>query len=389
MGVKCALELARRDNNVRIRLVSDRPNFEYHGALYRLVAGGSPLEVCLPLRDIFDGLDVDVVVDRVTTIDRTNHMVIGASGSTYVYDYLVLGLGAETNYFGIPGLAEHSLGMKTIGDALELKRHITDTLSLCPTKSLPDQQHVLRFVIVGAGATGVELAGELAGYIHHLVRRHDLDPNMVAIDLVERGDRILGNMCEDVSHNIHERLEQLGVNVLCNTSIESLENDQVVLSGETVHSPTVVWTAGVTANKLMNQLDGPQDRMGRIGVNEYLQLPNQEHIFVGGDCAGTEHSGMAQTAIAHGAYIAHTINRLVTNSDTAVPPYQVKKPIYAIPAGPGWAGIEWGRHCFYGRLGWIIRRWLDWKVFRNLLPFSRALGAFRSHYQSEHPHEIC
>lgn len=391
-GVKCALELAKkRRDDIQIRLVSDRANFEYHGALYRLVAGGSPLEVCLPLRDIFAGYNVDIVIDRAAKIDTDNQMVIGKSGSTYGYDYLVLGLGAETNYFGIPGLEDNSLGMKTITDALNLKHHIAETLALCPSQSLSERERNLHFVIVGAGPTGVELAGELAGYVRHLVQEHNLDPALVRIDLVERGERILPKLSEKLGNRVSQRLEKLGVRIMCDTAIESFDGETVMLSGEKVQSPTVVWTAGVRANELVDQLNVEQDRMGRVVVDKHLQVVEHENIFFGGDIAATQFSGMAQTAINDGRYIADCIHRSVTKPGELFKNYQPGEPIYAIPAGPRWAGTQWGRVCFFGRVGWFLRRLVDLIVFVNFLPFGKAWSAFRSHYhvQHQHPNEVC
>lgn len=389
-GVKCALELARRGlDDVHIRLVSDRSNFEYHGALYRLVAGGNPLEVCLPLRDIFEGLDVDVIEDSITTIDTKSREAEGASGSTYAYDYLVLGMGAQTNYFGIPGLEEYSYGMKTIRDALDLKSHIIETLALCPTQGLAERTKSLHFVIVGAGATGVELAGELAGYVRQLVAKHNLDPDLVQIDLVECADRILPKLHPKLARRIHRQLESMGVEIKLETTVDSLNHDEITLSGVVDHSPTVIWTAGVRANELVNQLGVEQDRAGRVIVDEHLQPQGHERIFVAGDMAATAFSGMAQTAIADGRYIADTIARLSQDSEALPKQYQPTDPIYAIPVGPGWAGTQWGRVRFYGKVGWFLRRLVDWVVFINFLPLKQAWGAFRAHYHVQNPTDVC
>jgi len=380
-GVKCALELSRANiDNVQIRLISDKSNFEYHGALYRLVAGKSPMEVCLPLRDILDESRVEIVVDKALAIDTEESVITGASGSTYKYDELVMALGAETNYFGIPGLQEHAWGMKTIGDALRLKRHITGTLDLCPSKNLQERTNLLRFVVVGAGPTGVELAGELAGYIRSLVRSHALDPQLVSICLVERAERILPKLNEKLAVGITKRLEDLGIDVMTSTSIESLEDNTVILSGESVASSTVVWTAGVKANALVDQLQVEQDRMGRVVVDEYMRAPGYDNIYIGGDIAATTWSGMAQTAINDGRYIANSIARKVTNPDSVTRIYSQSEPAYAVPAGPSWSGTQIGRINLFGFCGWIVRRWVDWKVFAGFLPFGKAWSAFRSHY---------
>lgn len=381
VGVKCALELSRASlEGVQIRLITDKSNFEYHGALYRLVVGKSPMEVCLPLRNILDESRVEIITDKAVAIDKDNQVVTGQSGSTYNYDELVLGLGAETNYFGIPGLEEHAWGMKTIDDALRLQRHITGTLQLCPSQDLQQQTNMLRFVVVGAGPTGVELAGELAGYVRQLVGQNNLDPSLVQVALVERSDRILPKLNERLAKGITKQLEKIGVDVMVNTSIESLSNGSVVLSGETIGSETVIWTAGVKANELMGQLETEQDRMGRAIVDEYMNISGYENIYIGGDVAATPYSGMAQTAINDGQYLAQAIIRKITEPDAVARIYSQSEPVYAIPAGAAWSGTQLGKINLYGKLGWIVRRWVDWKVFYNFLPLNQAWAAFRSHY---------
>jgi len=380
-GVKCALELSLTNTpRTQIRLVTDKQNFEYHGALYRLVAGKSPLEVCLPLRDILDDSRVEIIVDRAVDIDKEGQIVRGESGSTYQYDDLVLALGAETNYFGIPGLEEHAWGMKTIDDALRLKRHITQTLELCPSQNLEEQTRSLNFVIVGAGPTGVELSGELAGYTRQLVSQNGLDPKRVSISLIERADRILPKLNEKLANKVTRQLEHLGVDVQTGKSIESLNDDEVVISGDSRASATVVWTAGVKANSLINSLDLEQDRMGRVLVDEYMNAPGFENIYVAGDVAATPYSGMAQTAINDGRYIADAIHRKIADPEAVKRIYSQSEPIYAVPAGPAWSGTQIGRINVFGRLGWITRRLVDWIVFYNFLPFSKAWAAFNSHY---------
>ncbi len=381
MGVKCALELSRANlDNTKIRLITDKSNFEYHGALYRLVAGKSPMEVCLPLRDILDESRVEIIIDKAIAIDTKDQYVTGESGSTYNYDDLVLGLGAETNYFGIPGLQENSWGMKTIDDALQLKKHVIQTLQMCPAQDHAERTKALNFVIIGAGPTGVELAGELGGYAKQLIANANLDPNLVNIVLVERSDRILPKLHQKLSKKITKRLQKLGVDVRTSCIVESLENDVVTLSGEPLSSSTVVWTAGVKANALVDQLGAEQDRMGRIKVNQYMNAPGLENVYVGGDIASTQWSGMAQTAINDGVFVANAIRRKITNPDSVARIYSQKEPIYAIPAGPAWSGTQFGKLNFFGRTGWMLRRLVDWVVFINFLPFGKAWAAFRSHY---------
>ena len=161
-GIAAALALQKKHlPNIKITLISDKPHFEYHAALYRLVSGSSPLEVCIPLREIFFNKEVEIIEDKINAIDKSAQFAIGVSGSHYRYDYLILALGSETNYFGIPGLKEFSYGMKSITEALRLKQHIVETLLTCKIDFTNKVEQICdaNFVVIGAGATGVEMAG--------------------------------------------------------------------------------------------------------------------------------------------------------------------------------------------------------------------------------------
>jgi NADH dehydrogenase len=382
------LELQKKNMpNLHIRLVSNRDNFEYHGALYRLVAGRSLLEVCLPLRRILDSSRVDIIKDHITHLDKKNRVATGVSGSTYKHDILVVAVGSKTNYFGIPGLEEHAWGMKTIKDALALKQHIHNTLDMCTNAHA--HEGPMRYVVIGAGPTGVEMAGELASYVRTQASRCGLDPNQVQIELVEQSSRILPTLSAVLAKRITKRLRCIGVQAHLGCSVQEVSARQVVCAdGTTFDTDTTIWTAGVRACELVDDLDVAQDKQGRIRVDEHLRVPGWDHVYVAGDVAATPHSGMAQTAIHDGRYIANCIAQENNDSYTMLPDYYAGEPIWAIPVGSRWAGTQWGKARFYGYVGWMLRRLVDWVVFINFLSFGKALAAFRSHYhvQSESNH---
>ncbi|MEK7498564.1 MAG: FAD-dependent oxidoreductase, partial [Patescibacteria group bacterium] len=165
-GVETALSLLRKNLvNVKITLISSNPHFEYTPALYRVVAGVSPLEVCIPLKDIFEGKNIEVVRDTIVNVDTQGKAIKGVSGSVYTFDYCVLALGGEIAYFDIPGLKEFSFGFKSIHQALRLKRHLHEIFDSCKEGTSEEKVCACHVLVVGAGATGVELAGELAEFI--------------------------------------------------------------------------------------------------------------------------------------------------------------------------------------------------------------------------------
>jgi NADH dehydrogenase len=378
-GIATALALEKRHlPNTKIILLADRPHFEYHGALYRTVTGRSPLEVCIPLRDIFLGKKVEVLEDKVASIDKNAKTVHGSSGSRYHYDYLVLGMGSVTNYFGIEGLDKYSYGMKTVSEAIRLKQHITETLLTCKIDFASKTEQICdaHFVIIGAGATGVELSAEIAVYARQLAVEYGIDPSLVSVDLIEGAGKILPALPKKFTDRIEHHLRGVGVNIFLNRSIEKEEYESVYMKDMQMKARTVVWTAGVRANPLYEEMGLVVDKRGKAEVDGTLCAKGESNIFIGGDGANTKYSGMAQTALDHGKHIAGAI--IAIESGRKPEMLTEKPPVYAIPSGPGWAGILWGDFAIYGTAGWMVRRLVDFIVFWNVLPPAKAIKVFRT-----------
>jgi len=378
-GIRAALCLLRkRLPNTTVTLISDKPHFEYHPALYRFVTGNSPVEVCIPLQEIFEGSAVEIVEAHVASLDREHKQVVDAEGVAYTYDHLILALGSETTYFGIPGLKEHSFGMKTVAEALRLKAQIIETIRSCTdaTLSTGEKTRNASFVVIGAGATGVEVAGRLIVYAKAIAKAYGVDPSLISVELIEGAPKILPALPEQFTARIDRHLRELGVNIFCNRAVERQEVEEVFLKDMKIGTRTVIWTAGVRANGLYEAWGFPVDKRGRVEVDEYLRVKGEEGIFVIGDAAITQYSGYAQTAFYDGAYLARFFAAF-TNKQT-FPVYKPGRPVNAIPAGPQWAAVLFlGLH-FYGRVGWWLRRIADLKSFLVILPFHKACKIFWS-----------
>lgn len=354
---------------LRVTLVSPDLHLQYFPALYRVATGGSPLEVCIALSEILSDLPVELVQDRIIGGDLPEKTLHGASGARYRYDDCVLAVGSTAATFGIPGIETLSFGMRTVHEALRLKRHLHEIFT-CDAP-LPAS----RIVVVGGGATGVELAGELASYARGVSRVHGLDPSRVTIDLIEAMPRLLPGMPESVSVDVERRLRSLGVNVYCNRAIVREEVEELCLKDMRLKTQTVVWTAGVQGSPLLKKIPGlPLDHKGRVEVDAFLQAKECAGVFAIGDAAATTFSGMAQTAVRDGEYVGELIVRRMRNMPVAH--YRPVKPAYAIPVGPKWAAVAVGPVHVTGRLGWYVRRIADLHVFLLLLPMRRALTAF-------------
>lgn len=376
-GISAALALEKKKiSNTKITLISDKPHFEYSPTLYRVLSGRSPLEVCIPLQEIFKKKKIEVLEDKIIEVNLREKMLRGESGSRYSFDFLILALGSETSFFNIPGLKEFSFSFKSINEALRLKRHLHEIFNF--SEKSPQEEKVLssHLILVGGGATGVELSGELAQYLKKIAKNHKLDPAFVTIDLIEAAPRILPSLPEDVSKKIEHRLRHLGVNIFLNRPVVKEDIEEIYLKDIKMKTKTVIWTAGVKTSSFYSKIEGLTfDRRGRVVVDDFLQAKGFENIFIIGDAASTLYSGMAQTAIGDGKYVAEFIARKIANKK--IKPYQQKNPFYIIPVGPGWAALIINNFKLYGKLAWIIRRFVDFKFFLSILPLKKAILAFQ------------
>jgi NADH dehydrogenase len=387
-GAKLARTLGNmRMKNLQITLLDPKSSMEYHAAFYRMVTGRSPMEACLPYAEILRGLPVDVICGKAQRILLDRKEVVGSDGSTYHYDTLVLSVGAEAAFFGVSG-AENSYVLRTANDALKLKRHIHELFE--GAKELPDSERAarMRLVIVGGGATGVELAAELALYLRTLSAKHGVDPSFVTIDLVEAKPRLLDGLPIEMSNRVQDRLCTLGVNVFCNRIVQREDDACLHLKDMDIRTKTVVWTAGMRGHRLLSTIKGIiTNKKGQIVVNSDLTPTEYPDVFVLGDAAATKYSGMAQTALYDAQFCAQTIIARLTK--TPLPVYSCPSPVYAVPVGPKWAAVAIGSKVFYGRTGWMLRRLLDLKVFLMLLSPMRAVRAFFSGTETIESCEAC
>lgn len=368
-GVRAALNLTG-DDRFDVTLVSNRPHFEYHPGLYRTATGRSPLENVTPLENIFaDSPNIKVALETIVKIDVKNHSVVAESGNVFAYDKLILATGNVTNYFGIEGLAEHACSMKNTSDALELREKLHQIVVNA------HYGQPARFIVVGAGATGVELSSELCFYLDQLCRQHDVDTSSIKIDLIETANRILPLMNERLSARVARRLRRLGVNIRTKSMVEGERADSLKVSGKTAQVDVVVWTAGVANNPLLLKhrsiftFDGRQ----RVKVDKYLSAaPN---IYVIGDNASTRFTGLAQTALHDASFVTGNLQRSASGKSLRY--YKSKHPIHVIPVGSHWAAVQWRTISLFGYLGWILRRLADLRVLLGFMPPVAAIRKWR------------
>jgi NADH dehydrogenase len=251
--------------------------------LHRLAAGNvSEKAVALPLEKLLKGKQVNIVVGEVQSIDPEGKKVSLNNGSSYRYDALVLALGSETNYFGIPGLQDNSLILKSVSDANRIFTHVKERIkAYAQTKNRADAT----FVIGGGGLTGVELVGELADELPAICRQNGVDFADISLHLVEAMPTILPMFSPDLIQRAVTSLEKRGVEFLTSLPITEVKGNVVMLKdGRTIEANTVVWTGGVQGNTLVANC-GIEVNRGRATVNEALQSTSHPDVYLAGDCA--------------------------------------------------------------------------------------------------------
>jgi NADH dehydrogenase len=345
-----------------VTLISERADFWYYPTLYHTATGGSRAQSSIPLKQLFMSKHVQIVEGKVIGLDRESKVVQMEDKSVVAYDRLVLGLGVVTNYFGIPGLPEFSFGIKSIAEAEELKQHLHQQI-------VDEHKPDLNYIVVGGGATGIELAGSLGPYIHHILKQHGVRDRTVHIDLVENAPHLMPRMERSVGRAIERRLRNLGVRLYLGKAVQGETADELTVSGKPIRSHTVIWTAGQANNPFFTDNNFSLSGRKKVVVDEFLRA--EHDIFVIGDNAETMYSGMAQTAVYDADFVAHNLVKDAENEPKLA--YRPKKPIYVTPVGPQFAAVEWGKTHIYGKLGWALREAGDVKGFWDIEPLPNAM----------------
>jgi NADH dehydrogenase len=302
---------ALRGADVAITII-DRRNFHlFQPLLYQVaMAALNPSDIAYPIRSIFKRQEnvVQVLLGEVTAVDLEGRTV-SVGGDVVSYDYLVLATGATHSYFGKDEWEELAPGLKTVEDALEMRARVLLAFENADTEP-EDAERWLTFVVVGAGPTGVELAGALEEIaVHAMGEEFDrVDPATARVILVEGTDRVLPPYAPSLSASAQRQLEELGVEVRTQCLVTDIDERGVTLSsGERIEAGTVLWAAGVQASSV-GAMVGEVDRVGRVLVEDDLSVPGHPEVFVAGDLAAVEGvPGVAPAAMQMGRHVARVI----------------------------------------------------------------------------------
>jgi NADH:quinone reductase (non-electrogenic) len=316
-GLNAAEKLAGAP--VQLTVIDQKNHHTFQPLLYQVATAGlSAGEIAAPIRSILSRhKNVEVLMAEVTGFDLDRRMVKTAD-QEIPYDSLIVAAGASHAYFGHEDWAPFAPGLKTIEDALEIRRRVLLAFELAERRAAAGEgDEPLNFVVVGAGPTGVELAGTLAEICRHALAGdfRTIDPRRARIHLLEGGPVVLPAYPADLSRSALEQLRRLGVEVSTSTMVTRIEPGVIYISDTPMNAAVILWAAGVAASSLGKKLGVPTDRAGRVLVAPDLSIPNHPEVFVIGDLAALKDAsgkllpGVAPVAILEGRYVAKLIRR--------------------------------------------------------------------------------
>lgn len=361
-GIETA-KLLSKHKGISVTLISKNPFFEYYPALYKLVTGALAIEVCVPYDKIFRNGKVSFVEGLYTGYSKEKKEVTLSDGRTFSYDYLVLAMGSETNYFNTPGIKEFAFSFKSAAEALALKQHFLNLLQESKDVSKEELANRFHVTIVGGGPSGVELAGDITTYLRKMTKRYHIDPSFVTVDLFDSNSRVLAMLPQKVSEKAEAQLRRLRVNIYTNRTIKAQDLDTLTASGMTMASGTVIWTAGTKIQSSFETLS--LDERRRVVVKSDFSLPEDDTVFVVGDGASAQGAGLAQGAISHGNYVGHAILNRIHNLPTL--PYKGKTTGYVVPIGHYFAVFSYKKFVLSGFIPWLLRSAVDFRYFTSIV----------------------
>jgi NADH:ubiquinone reductase (H+-translocating) len=358
---------ALRHADAEVILIDRRNHHIFQPLLYQVATAVlSPAEIAAPIRQLeAKQPNVTVLLAEVTGVDVTSRTIEAASPGAGVrkiaFDYLVVATGMRPNYFGHDEFARYAPGLKSLGDAETIRAKILGAFELAAmTEDEGERARQMTFVLVGAGATGVELAASLAGLVKVTLRGNfrRIDPSESTIILLDAGNRVLPTFAEPLSRRVTRRLTKLGVKVMTGVRVEIVDEQGVVAGGRRIPSATVVWTAGVAASSIPRMLRTKTDRAGRALVDPFLKVVDTPGVFVVGDAASVVQNqrpvpGVAQAAIQEGQYVGRLIAKELKGQKLKRPFRYFDKGNMAV-VGKNYAVLERGSLRTSGFLTWLV-----------------------------------
>lgn len=316
-GIEVAKSLGNHPG-IDVKVIDKRNHHLFQPLLYQVaIAGLSPADISFPIRSILGKYqNIDVIMDEVIKLSHKDHIIETKNGHEYQYDELIFSCGATHSYFGKEEWEDYAPGLKTVEHALEIRRRVLSCFEKAETDSFHQKNGKINFFIIGAGPTGVELAGAIAEITDATIGSdfHNIKRENISINIIEAGDRVLAQFDQTLSVKAKKSLEKFKVNVLLNERVINIDDKNIQTDKGTYMASTVIWAAGVSAPKINKYISEYCDRAGRIIVDENFNIKESENIYVIGDQAnytfkGKVLPGLAPVAIQQGRHLAKNIKR--------------------------------------------------------------------------------
>lgn len=378
------LEAARKLANAPVEItIIDRHNYHlFQPLLYQIaIAGLVPSQIAYPLRTIFRRQkNINFQMGEVSSIDF-NSRYIKANGSIIGYDYLILAVGGQTNFFGMSTVEDNSFQLKSVDSAVETRNHLLSMLEEASREvDVERRRALLTFVVVGGGPTGVETAGALAELIIHVMAKDYpyMDLNDVRVLLIEAASSVMMTYPDELRKATHDLLHKKNVEIMENTKLVDYDGRKVALAdGTHINTHTLIWTAGVRSAEITDRLGVQQAASGRVRVEPTLQLPGHPEVFVIGDAAYVENGGghplpmLATVAQQQARAAARNIQKILKGKQPE--PFHYKDPGLLATIGRNAAVARiWGLS-FSGFIAWVI--WVVLHIYR-LIGFRNRILVF-------------
>jgi NADH dehydrogenase FAD-containing subunit len=357
---------ALKNAPVRVTLVDRTNHHLFQPLLYQVaISVLTPGQIASPIRAILrNQKNTTVILGEVTGVDKDKRCVFANSadreGVPLPYDYLILATGVTHSYFGHDEFEKFAPGLKSVADAVAVRNKILNAFEQAESEEDPSlHRELLTFVLVGAGPTGVEMAGAIATLIRSTLQSdfRRIDPSIARVVLVDRGKRVLATFAEELSEAAKRRLEELGVEVRLGQGVDRVDEEGVIAGGERIASKTVIWTAGVAPSPAGKWLGVETDHSGRVRIQGDLTVPGHPEILVVGDTASLDQNGkplpgVAQVAMQQGRYAGRLISSRVQGHSPPPPFSYFDKGNMAV-VGKGFAILQSGKVKVSGFLAWL------------------------------------
>ena len=344
--------------------IIDKHNYHlFQPLLYQVATAGlSPADIALPIRNIFRSKqNIKVILDELIEINPKINQII-TRDNKYPYDFLILATGSELSYFGHDQWKKFSPGLKNIEDATFIRSKILKAFEKAERiKNNKAIKKLMKFVVIGGGPTGVEIAGAIAELSKKVLTKEfsSIDTKAARIILLEAGSSILSTAPHNLSIYTKDSLEKLGVEIKCNTVVQNISESLVKTNTETIEAETIIWCAGVKASPLGGFINIKTDEIDRVFVNDDLSIPTHPNIFAIGDVShvkdkiGKPLPGLAPVAKQEGKFVADVIKNKIHNVKTQNKFYY-KNRGYLATIGRSKAIVDFGWFTLKGRIGWIF-----------------------------------